>query len=271
MNPKPSETPSWLTQSQNYQPSADHDAFLAKSVLSVSSALSRMRLDDGAETSLSPCAPVKLVSCLACIILVSLSRNYLFVLVMLAGVLLRAALMPRAALGRVVSTSLGAAGIALLLMLPASLLGQPQAALTMAGKALVSTGLAMETTLSTPASQLTGALSSFGVPNLVILTVDLALRSIVRLGEVALEALNALTLRSVGRNRNKQTSMGGIGGVVLIKAGEAAQATHDAMRCRGFEGDYHVARHQALRAIDWAWIILLLLLAVLFVYLQGLV
>ena len=141
----------------------------------------------------------------------------------------------------------------------------------MAGKALVSTGLAMETTLSTPASQLTGALSSFGVPNLVILTVDLALRSIVRLGEVALEALNALTLRSVGRNRNKQTSMGGIGGVVLIKAGEAAQATHDAMRCRGFEGDYHVARHQALRAIDWAWTILLLLLAVLFVYLQGLV
>ena len=271
MSSERADIPSWLTQSQDYHPQPDRDAFLTKSALAVSSVLSRLRLDDGAETRLSPSAPVKIVFCLTCIVMVSLSRNYLFVLVMLAGVLLRAIALPKHALSRVAGTAAGAAGLALALMLPASLLGQPQSALTMAGKALVSTGLAMEMALTTPASQLTGALRTFGVPNLVILTIDLALRSIVRLGEVALEALDALTLRSVGKNHQKQASIGGVGGVVLVKAGEAAQATHDAMRCRGFEGDYDVTSRQRFRAVDWAWIILLALLVALFVYLQGLI
>ncbi|MBQ9005940.1 MAG: hypothetical protein IJ092_06155 [Atopobiaceae bacterium] len=271
MSSDQADIPSWLTQSQDYVPSPDRDAFLTKSALSVSSVLAQLRLDDGRETQLSPSAPVKLVFCLVCIILVSLSRNYLFVVVMLAGVLLRAATLPKTALSRVVGTAAGAAGLALVLMLPASLLGQPQSALTMAGKALVSTGLAMELALTTPASQLTGAMRTFGVPNIVILTIDLALRSIVQLGKVALEALNALTLRSVGKNANKQASIGGVGGVVLVKAGEAAQATHDAMRCRGFEGDYDATPKQPFRTIDWAWLALLALLVTLFVYLQGLV
>lgn len=263
--------PSWLTQSQAYQPQADRDGFITKSVLAVSSVLARMRLDDGAAAAFSPSAPIKLVFGLACILLVSLSRNYLFVMLVLAGVLARATLLPQRALSRVAATA-GAAGLlALVVMLPATLLGQPRSALTIAGKALVSTGIAMEVALTTPAAELTGALRTFRVPNLFIMTLDLTLRSIVRLGEVALEVLTALRLRSVGRNRHKGSAMGGVGGVVLLKAAEASQQTHDAMRCRGFEGTYDGGRTWSLRSTDIAWCCLLAAMAATFFYLQGLV
>ena len=62
---------------------------------------------------------------------------------MLAGVVVRAALLPQRALDRVAATASAAALLAFVVMLPAALLGQPRSALTIAGKALISTGIAM--------------------------------------------------------------------------------------------------------------------------------
>ena len=113
------------------------------------------------------------------------------------------------------------------------------------------------------------ALRTFHVPNLVILTIDLALKSIVRLGQVALEVLIALRLRSVGRNDRKQDAIGGVGGVVFLKTNEAAQTTYDAMTCRGFEGEYVVPHERQWRVIDLAWLIGFAVLLAAFLYLQG--
>ena len=241
-------------------------------MLSISSMLEFFRFDDGRAAAFSPTAPVKIVFCLACILLVSLARNALFAYILLAGVLVRAALLPRRALARVAAGSVAAAGLSLILMLPAALIGQPQAALTLSLKALTCTGITLTMALTTPASNLTAALRHFGVPGIVILTVDLTLRSIVRLGETAEEALCALRLRSVGRNRHKGAAMGGVGGVVLLKASRAAQDTHDAMRCRGFDGEYRAGlRHTGVLACDLVWLALLAGIVLLFVRLQGLV
>ena len=266
--PHAGEVPSWMCEPQDYAPLPDRDGFVTRSILSMSSVLARLRLDDGAETRLSPSAPAKLVGAIVLILLTSLARNYLFVLIMLAAVLVRAAFLPRHALARTAATASAAALVALVLMLPAALLGQPRSAITLATKALVTTGLAMEVALTTPSAQLTGALRAFLVPNVVILTVDLALRSIVRLGEAALEVLTALQLRSVGRNTNKQGSMGGVGGVVLVKAARAAQDTSDAMRCRGFEGSYDLQATWRPRLSDALWASMLVAVIALFIVLQ---
>lgn len=265
------DIPAWLAQSEQYRPGSDRDGFITRSLLAVSSVLAYFRLDDGRATALSPSAPVKLIFCLGCIVLVSLARNYLFVLVVLAGLLVRAALLPRNALARLVSGSLAAAGLTLLVMLPAVLVGQPRAALTLATKSFVCTGITLTMALTTPVAELTGALRRLGLPDVAILTLDLALRSIVRLGETASEALSALELRSVGRNRRKRDAIGGIGGIVLLKAARAAEETHDAMRCRGFDGSYHAGGKPKLTVRDPLWLAGLLTLFALFLYLQGMV
>ena len=263
--------PSWLVEPEAYVPAADRDGFVQKSLLSLTGVLSRLRMDDGQSTSLSPSAPVKLACGLAVILMTSLSSNFAFTLVVLAGVLLRTAALPPKALRRVVGVSFTAAGVSALVMVPATLLGQSQSALLIGTKVLACVCTAMVVALSTPVHEVTGALHAFHVSNLVIMTLELALKSIVTLGKVAPEVLCALDLRSVGKNRSKGTSMGGVGGVTFLKANEAARTTADAMRCRGFEGEYQAAPRGAHKPVDLAWLLALVAVGVLFAYLQGVV
>ena len=242
---------------------------MQKSLLSLTGVLLRLRIDDGQTTPFSPSAPVKLACGLALILMTSLSSNFAFTLVMAAAVLLRMAVLPSKALRRAVDVSFTTAGVSALVMLPALLVGQPQSALLVGTKVLVCVGVAMVVALSTPVHEVTGALRAFHVSNLVIMTLELALKSIVTLGKVATEVLCALDLRSVGKNRSKGTSMGGVGGVTFLKANKAARTTADAMRCRGFEGEYQAAPRGAHKPIDVAWLLALVAVCVLFVYLQG--
>lgn len=265
------DLPDWLTSPQDYRPGSDRDGFITRNLLSLASVLALLRLDDGRDGPLSPSPPLKLLVALGAILLTSLARNYLFVLFMLALVLVRATMLSWSALARVAGGALAAAGLTLVVMLPAALLGQPRSALTLATKTLVTVGITLTVALTTPKAQLTGALRQLGMPATVILAVDLALHGIVRLGQTAQDVLVALRLRSVGTNRSKSATMGGVGGVVLVKASRLAQDSYDAMRCRGFDGTYRAAPTRRPRGADALWIVGFALVFALFLYLQGVV
>ena len=178
---------------------------------------------------------------------------------------------PSSALRRVAGVSAGAAGVSLLVMLPAILLGQGQAPLLVGTKVLTTTAVALEVALTTPAHEMMRALSAFHVSEVVTLTLGLTLKYIVVLGTVALEMLEALSLRSVGRNTDKRASVGGVGGMLFLKSREAAEDVAAAMRCRGFDGRMAAPARGGLRAQDAAWALGLALLACAFGYLQSLV
>ena len=270
---KPNETeiPSWLVAPQGYEPLHDRSTFAGKSMLSIAAVLRQLRLDDGRSSRFSPTAPVKLALALGAIILNSLASNLMVTLILLAFVLMRAVFLPGRQLGRAAAVAGAAALLAFVLALPAALLGQPASAMRLGLKALASTGLAMEVALTTPAGELTGALRAFRIPNIVIMTIDLALRNIVRLGDCALETLTALSMRSVGRDADKRASMGNVGGTLLVRASKAAQDTYDAMRCRGFEGSYDRQSSVRLRTANIAWIAVFVLFLLLFLNLEGIV
>ncbi|MGI6590894.1 MAG: energy-coupling factor transporter transmembrane component T [Eggerthellaceae bacterium] len=267
---QPAQTiPSWLLEPEDYEPVPDRDRFIGKSMLSITGVLVNFRLDDGQASRFSPSAPAKLIVGLAVILLASLSSNYFYVLVLLACLMVRLCFIPGDVLKRIVGVALAAAGLTFAIMLPAIFIGQSHSAVLIATKVLVSVGTAMTVALTTPYNQLTAALRVFHVPNLFIFTIDLALKNIVRLGRIALQMLEALRLRSVGRNQDKGKSVGGIGGTVFLKTSEAASAAYDAMCCRGFEGEYPVPKERQWRAIDLAWFAGVALLVASFIYLQG--
>lgn len=269
---EPRDIPDWLKTPEHYRPGTDRDGFVMRSMLSLTAVLAQLRDVSAQRTRLSPTTAVRLLAYLVCVLLVSLARNYLFVVAVLACLLVRICLLPHKALARVASGALAAAGLALVVSLPAILIGQPRSALTLATKSLTSVGMVLTVATTTPIGELTDALRAVGVPAQVILTFNLALNGIVRLGETALEVLQALRLRSVGVNRHKQASMGGIGGVVLLKAERASQDTYDAMRCRGFDGTYRTeGARLRLKPVDALWIALLVALVALFVFTQRMV
>jgi cobalt/nickel transport system permease protein len=267
------ELPSWLLQEQDFEPVADRDGFVTRTFLQLSGMLAQLRMDGAGRSHHAPDVAVELLCVLGCIVLTSLATNFLFVCVMLAIMLVRACMLPSRALGRFAKVTLATATLTLLVMLPSVFLGQPRSAITLTTKALVCTGMVMETALSTPVADLTAALRSLRVPSVVILTLELTLRSIVDLGTVALKVLEALKLRSVGKNDRKAASMGGVGGVVFVKAAHLSQQTYDAMRCRCFTGTYDVAHAtgESRLVSDAACLGMLAALLLLFFRLEGMV
>ena len=75
----------------------------------------------------------------------------------------------------------------------------------------------------------------------------------------------------MGRDTDKRASMGNVGGTLFVRASKAAADTYDAMRCRGFEGEYDGGARARLRAADAAWICSFILFLALFLHLEGIV
>jgi cobalt/nickel transport system permease protein len=122
--------------------------------------------------------------------------------------------------------------------------------------------------VSTPWNQITGGLRFFRVPDLMIFTLDITIKYIAILGDCCLAVLEALRLRSVGRNRQKGKSASGVLGVTFLKSRKMADDMHQAMICRGFDGTYHRPYQIRLHARDYLLLGYLVGITGLFVYLE---
>lgn len=259
--------PSWMTEPEDYSAPKDSDGFLTRSTLSVLGVLSHMR-----ETSnkglrwASP--PVMLLTALVLIVLMALSKNMIFSYVVLAEALIASLFLSGKALSRSMKTSLSAMALSLVLLLPAALSGAPRTMLTVSIKVFISIALLNLVTLTLPFNKVTASLKSFRVPDLFIFTLDITLKYIVLLGDVCVNMLNALRMRSVGKNSEKGRSLSGILGVTFLKSREMSEEMYGAMACRGFEGEYERPRERQFSWKDAATLLFLAGMAALFVYTQ---
>ena len=89
------DMPQWLTQPENYEPPTDKDRFIDKSIVSFIGLISKIKQQSGRESDLLWVSPVfKLLFTILYIVLVSSSRHFTLVYVMLAYIVLVLAIMP---------------------------------------------------------------------------------------------------------------------------------------------------------------------------------
>jgi cobalt/nickel transport system permease protein len=113
------------------------------------------------------------------------------------------------------------------------------------------------------------ALRRFRVPSLLIFVLDITLKYIVLLGEFSIEMLRALKLRSVGKNRGKAASLGGVAGTMFLKSRLMAEEMYQAMECRGFTGEYPVYDKFRFSWADAVYLFMNAGFVWLFIYLRG--
>ncbi|MDO4176485.1 MAG: energy-coupling factor transporter transmembrane component T [Bacillota bacterium] len=201
------------------------------------------------------------------IVLASCSRNMLFTYCLVAVLLVHMCFLGSKSLVRVFSGAIAAAGFSALLLLPAVFLGSPHTMLTVSIKVFLSVGLLGFLAETTPWNRITEGFRFFFVPDIMIFTFDITLKYIVILGDICLDMLNALKLRSVGKNRNKGNSISGILGFAFLKSRHMADEMSGAMACRGFEGEYHRGNHKLLGPADGLALVFMALVIGLFIYL----
>lgn len=232
--------PDWMKQSPSGPPPRDRSAFVRRSLRSLGGVLARLRVQRGREGRLRLPAPAKLLLLLAFLVTVSVTRQRLVLLGAAALALGALCLLPAELIPSVLASALGAAGLSLLLFLPAMLLRPAGIGshLTVVGKVFLSVTAVNLFNRRTQWNRITAALRSLRVPGVFVFLLDLTLKYIVLLGSLLEQLLTALELRTVGRQRRKYRSVGGVLGVTFLRASELSRETYEAMVCRAFTDDY---------------------------------
>lgn len=243
------ELPTWLCEHEAYIPPRDRTSFARKNVLRLTALLEHVCFGGGAGTgsridrALScVAAPLRLAGLFALVLMVCLSQSGLFMGALLAVALILAAIRPERALKATFLPALAAAVLAWVLALPALLLGVSSAAamIRIGIKTFINVGLVLGVSYTVPWNKIASALRVLHLPDVVIFTVDMALKHIEVLGRTSASLSEALMLRSVGAAPRGSATSGaaGVMGMTFLKAYEQGRAMEESMRCRGFSGTY---------------------------------
>ncbi len=260
--------PSWMCESEEYKPSIDKDGFITKSTQAVLGVLAKLKRNAGKDGRFSASPSLKLCYTFLFILLTACSKNYLFSLIMAAGTILALASYPASAIWQILSGTFGAVVFSVLILLPAVFMGNPQILLTIGTKVFLSVTLIGMLSAGTSWNKLTASLRAFHIPDIFIFTLDITLKYIAVLGEICMEILTALRLRSVGQNKKKAKSFSGILGISFLKSREMADEMYAAMCCRGFVGEYKTGQKYTFRKQDIFYIFLMVVVAGMFIYLE---
>ena len=262
------ELPAWMCRQEDYIPSKDREAFLTKSTKSVLAVLTKLRFHEGKDGRFSASPSLKLFYTIVYIILTACSRNYLFVLIMCAAVTVRLAFFPAKSICQVLSGTAGAVLISVLLLLPAVFMGNPQTLANITARVYVSVTLVGILSAGTSWNKLTGSMRTFRIPSLFIFTLDITLKYISVLGEICIDILTSVRLRSVGKNPGKAKAFSGVLGITFLKSGEMEEEMYASMCCRGFTGEYSIGQKYKICVADIFYILVTVGCVGLFFYLN---
>ena len=260
--------PSWMCESEAYEPNIDKDGFITKSEQAILGVLAKLKWNAGKDRRFSASPSLKLCYTFLFILLTACSKNYLFSLIMVAGTILALASYPASAMKQILSGTIGAVLFSIFILLPAVFMGNPQILLTIGTKVFLSVTLIGMLSAGTAWNKLTASLRAFHIPDIFIFTLDITLKYIAVLGEICMEILTSLRLRSIGQNKKKAKAFSGILGISFLKSREMADEMYAAMCCRGFVGEYKTGRKYAFRKQDIFYIFSMIAVVGLFVYLE---
>lgn len=260
--------PSWMCESEAYEPNIDKDGFITKSAQVILGVLAKLKWNAGKDRRFSASPSLKLCYTFLFILLTACSKNYLFSLIMVAGTILALASYPASAMKQILSGTIGAVLFSIFILLPAVFMGNPQILLTIGTKVFLSVTLIGMLSAGTAWNKLTASLRAFHIPDIFIFTLDITLKYIAVLGEICMEILTSLRLRSIGQNKKKAKAFSGILGISFLKSREMADEMYAAMCCRGFVGEYKTGRKYAFRKQDIFYIFSMIAVVGLFVYLE---
>jgi cobalt/nickel transport system permease protein len=260
--------PEWLLKDENYTPQTDKDTFINKSILSLLNIISKIKTQGGQKDKFYVSAVFKVLFTFMLVILISVSKNFSFIMIAGVYLLVLLSLMEAQEIITVLKISLVFTLFSFVILLPAAFWGNQYSAVMITSKVFETIVAVNILSHSTRWTSITSALKRFFVPDIFIFVLDITIKYILMLGDFTLNMLYSLKLRSVGKNRNKYTSLSGIAGTMFIKSKEMAEEMYCAMECRGFTGEYRIYSRFRITLADFIYIIINAGILSVFIYLH---
>lgn len=261
--------PRWMLADEDYVPATDKDSFVNRSILGLMEVLSLVRSQSSrAADRFSASAPVKVLGTLLLVVLTAMTRSEIFLITVITYLLLQLSVMRAGEISSVLKLSFGAAAFTAILLLPAVFLIEGYSPVRICAKLFATVMAVNLLSRTTRWDHIAGALKYVRIPDLFIFVLDSTIKYILLLGEFSLEQLQALKLRSVGKNRSKYTALSGVAGTLFLRSVEMAEEMHSAMECRGFTGEYRVIQTVRFGTADILHLTIHIGLLVFFIFLS---
>lgn len=259
------QLPSWLTETENYEPTVQKNYFVDKNIRMLQKILFTMQKNEKPEGIFAAAhAVVKLPFFCLLILWVSLSKSPAFLLILLTLLLLTLSLSPLRLIRLCLAPGLVAAAFMFITLVPAWLLGYTQLLNALILKSWMTVTLTALLVATTRRGDLIGALKAFRMPDTFILILTITINYIVVLSRCALLMFYAIRIRTVGSNSSFHRSFFGIGGTLFMKSQVLSQELFDAMYCRGFDGRYRRIESVHFHLIDDALLLTAIVVTVCF-------
>ncbi|ELC8423031.1 MAG: energy-coupling factor transporter transmembrane protein EcfT [Clostridium perfringens] len=236
----------WLLKPDLYEPKADKENFLDKTILGFVGVLSKIKRENERYTGFiyGINATVKLASTFLIIIFLSLTRNVEYIFCTLAYSMVCLATLDRNVIKKILKASVGIPIFTIIMLAPSLLLGNSFincGKLTL--KIFITILIVNIFSYTTKCSEAIKSLKVFAIPDIFIFVFDITIRYIYILGDFSLNMLYSLKLKSVGKNNKKRQSLSKIIGILFLKSNNMGDEMYSAMECRGFNGKFK-SRHK---------------------------
>lgn len=266
-----SNIPDWMVDDEDYKLSkSSKDKFIFKSTLSILSVLRKVRNESNKTEKNMEYISLRMFLVLTLILLSVCSRNIYFPILIIVCILVRISFMSGDSIRKILKGLFTAEIISALILLPAFVFYKDYySCISILLKICVSVTLIKILSVETRCNTVTASLKRFKVPDILILILDITLKYIAILGDISLDMLNALKLRSVGKYKNNYKSLSGITGTIFIKSKEMSEEMYQAMECRGFSGEYKVPKVKLKKSIAVLYYIFIVFAVLLFIYMEA--
>ena len=259
--------PEWLFEKDNYVPKEEKSLYIEKSIFSLIKAISIIRQNKSNNKLLYSINPtLKVISTILNIVLISISRSFIYISIFDIYVLVNLFLMEKKLRKRILIRGLIFPFITLIALIPSIFYGNIYNSLLLFQKIITTILLVNMLSHNTKWSEISKSLKLLFIPDMFIWIMDITIKYIVLLGEYSINLLYALKLRSIGITSNKYNSLTGIMGNLFIKSYKMSEEMFHAMECRCFVGEYTAKVNFTLNKIDYIYIIINILLIILFIY-----
>ena len=231
--------PEWLFLKESYVPKKDHDNFIKRTEKAILKVFSKFRFAPVRRKKELLPAELKLVLMLVLLLAISLSKTGGQLLVIAAFVFLLEAFQSGEILKRIFKGALMASIFTLVIVTPNFFVTKSYKPLMLVIKVFFSVSSVYLFHLTTEWNRITRGLKRLHVPSVFLFVLEMAIKYIGILGEVSLNMVEALLVRSIGKNRKKYETMSSILGTTYLKSREISEEMFEAMECRGFTGDFN--------------------------------
>ncbi|QGU95750.1 energy-coupling factor transporter transmembrane protein EcfT [Clostridium bovifaecis] len=257
----------WLFQKEEHVPVKDNERFLDKSILAIIDMLGRIKrtgtFSNKAFYKLN--GSLKVIFTLINILLLSLSRSFLFVSILDLCMVISLIILEKEDRKNILLISIIIPLFTFIMLIPSFLVGNKNNSILIIMK-VVGTILSVNIlSYTTKWDNITKTLKLLFIPDLFIWVMEITIKYIVILGEHSLNGLYALKLRSVGKNNKKYNSLSRIMGNLFLKSKDMGEEMFSAMECRGFTGEYSSIAKFKINKKDMMYCIANIIIFIIFI------